>query len=100
MTHAELNLAEVADENGQVKQRYERYLAADGRRWVRHGLFRGYHPTGRLATTGHYEHGVEQGMWYAYHANGQKAAQGEYVGGSERPGSWRYWNAAGVEEPG
>jgi antitoxin component YwqK of YwqJK toxin-antitoxin module len=98
MTVAELNIAEIAYENGEIKQRYTRYLASDGKRWVRHGLFRAYHPTGELASEGHYEHGLEQGAWCDYHANGQKAAEGRYDKGSETPGSWRYWNPAGIEE--
>ena len=76
MTVAELNIAEIAHENGETKQRYTRYLASDGKRWVRHGLFRAYHPTGELAAEGHYEHGLEQGAWCDYHPNGQKAEIG------------------------
>ncbi len=97
MSERELNLAEIPFEGGGVHLRYERYLAKDGQRWVRHGLFRSYHPSGALASEGNYLHGVETGVWRDYHANGELAAEGRYEAG-EKAGAWKYWNESGVLE--
>jgi ribosomal protein S27AE len=85
---AELNVAEIPYDDGTVRFRYARYLAPDGTRWVRHGLFRAFHPDGTLASEGHYEHGLESGVWRDYHANGQLAAEGTYSKG-EKVGTWK-----------
>jgi len=91
---ADLNIAEIPYETGEVHYRYSRYLSEDGTRWVRHGLFCAYHRNGALASEGHYVDGVEQGIWHDFHENGQMAAEGMYEGGAE-VGEWRYWNADG-----
>jgi hypothetical protein len=94
---AELNIAEIPWEDGSIRFRYMRYLAADGKRWIRHRLFRAYHRNGTLASEGNYEHGLEQGLWRDFHENGQLAAEGAYSAG-EKVGRWRHWNDRGESE--
>jgi len=94
----ELNIAEIPYETGEIRYRYSRYLAADGSRWIRHGLFKAYHPTGALASEGSYEHGKEHGPWRDYHTNGQLAAEGNYDQGAES-GQWQYWSEDGNQAP-
>jgi antitoxin component YwqK of YwqJK toxin-antitoxin module len=91
---AELNIAEVLYPSGALRYRYSRYLAADGRRWIRHGLFVEYREDGTIASEGTYEHGVEHGVWKDFHPNGQLAALGDYDHGTEAE-NWTYWNAEG-----
>jgi antitoxin component YwqK of YwqJK toxin-antitoxin module len=90
----DLVIAEIPYESGELRYRYSRYLAPDGGRWVRHGLFQAFHPNGELSSEGHYERGVEIGLWRDYHENGQLAAEGEYKAGKES-GRWRFWYADG-----
>ena len=97
--NADLNIAEIPYESGEVRFRYARYLAADGTRWIRHGLFRAYHRNGTLASEGNYVDGAEEGLWRDYHENGQLAAEGHYKKGEE-VGTWRYWNDKGEPEDG
>ena len=92
-----LNLAEIPYDDGTVHFRYSRYLAADGTRWIRHGLFRAYHRNGQVASVGEYTHGAETGLWREYHENGAIAAQGEYREGKEH-GLWHFWTATGEAE--
>ena len=91
----ELSNAEIPYEDGAIRYRYARYLNEDGTRWIRHGLFRAYHPNGELASEGHYTNGHEHGLWKDFHQNGQIAAQGEYDAGREI-GHWQYWNDDGT----
>ncbi len=91
----DLNVAEIPFENGTVRYRYSRYLADDGQRWIRHGLFRAYATDGTLASEGHYEHGLEHGLWRDYHESGQLAAEGHYDQGREVAETWRYWDPTG-----
>lgn len=93
----DLNIAEIPYDSGVVHQRYARYMSDDGTRWIRHGLFRSYHPNGSLACEGMYEHGAESGQWRDYHENGQLAAEGHYLNG-QQSGNWRFWDSAGNEE--
>ena len=92
---SDLNIAEVPFETGIVQYRYSRYLSDDGSRWVRHGLFRAYHPDGSIASEGTYSHGKEHGTWKDFHPNGQLAATGEYRDGKE-VGEWRFWDEDGT----
>lgn len=92
-----LHIAEVPYESGQLKYVYSRYLADDGRRWIRHGLFRAFHPNGVLKSEGHYEHGAESGSWRDFHENGKLAAEGSYREG-KADGLWRFWDEQGREE--
>lgn len=92
----ELHIAEIPYETGEIQFRYSRYMAGDGSRWVRHGLFRAYHKNGALASEGVYADGVEQGIWRDYHENGTIAAEGQYENGQEA-GLWRYWDENGIE---
>jgi antitoxin component YwqK of YwqJK toxin-antitoxin module len=93
----ELNLAEIPYESGTVKFRYARYMAADGTRWVRHGLFVAYHESGAVKSEGDYVHGNENGLWRDYHPNGRLAAEGSYIDGKET-GVWRFWGEDGAEQ--
>lgn len=95
--NADLNLAEILYDTGEVRYRYSRHLAADGKRWIRHGLFRAYHKNGNLASEGHYQQGTEEGLWRDYHENGRIAAEGYYEGGQE-VGAWKHWNDRGEIE--
>ncbi|PTU72731.1 toxin-antitoxin system YwqK family antitoxin [Pseudomonas mangrovi] len=94
---ADLQIAEIPYENGKIKFRYSRYLSSDESRWIRYGLFVAYHPNGKIASEGNYEHGSEQGLWRDFHENGKLAAEGEYQAG-EQIGNWKYWNNEGVSE--
>lgn len=91
---ADLNIAEIPYDTGEIRYRYSRYMSEDGTRWIRHGLFRAYHQNGALASEGHYVDGAEEGLWRDFHENGQIAAEGRYEKGKE-VGAWRYWNADG-----
>ena len=97
MTDETLHIAEVPYESGKLKYVYSRYLAADGSRWVRHGLFRAFHTDGTLKSEGQYEHGKENGPWRDFHSNGQLAAEGNYRLGKTH-GLWRFWDRDGCEE--
>jgi antitoxin component YwqK of YwqJK toxin-antitoxin module len=92
-----LHIAEIPYESGQLKYVYSRYLADDGKRWVRHGLFRAFHPNGKPKSEGEYEHGIENGSWRDFHENGQLAAEGAYRNG-KTDGRWRFWDQDGREE--
>ncbi|HEX2778338.1 MAG TPA: hypothetical protein VHM30_02495 [Gemmatimonadaceae bacterium] len=92
----DLNIAEIPYESGAIRYRYSRYMAPDGARWIRHGLFRAYHENGALASEGNYEDGVEHGPWRDYHPNGRLAAEGQYDHGQEA-GAWRHWDEEGHE---
>lgn len=94
---ADLEIAEILYENGSVKYRSSRYLASDGSRWIRHGLFVAYSENGAIVSEGHFEHGVEHGEWKDYHPNGGIAASGHYDRGSEA-GAWMYWDVNGRPE--
>jgi antitoxin component YwqK of YwqJK toxin-antitoxin module len=94
---ADLEIAEIYYESGAVKYRYSRYLASDGSRWIRHGLFVAYGENGTVVSEGNYDHGVEHGPWKDFHPNGSIAASGNYDQGNE-VGTWTYWNADGQPE--
>ena len=96
MNH-ELHIAEIPFEDGSIKFRYSRYLADDGTRWVRHGLFRAFHPSGQLASEGNYEHGIENGPWQDFHDDGSLAAKGEYQHGVEI-GDWSYFDRGQMKD--
>jgi antitoxin component YwqK of YwqJK toxin-antitoxin module len=95
---SELNLAEVPFEDGSIRFRYARYLSSDGTRWIRHGLFRAYHPNGSLASEGEYVDGLENGPWRDFHTNGNLAAEGLYKDGQE-VGNWNFWHENGSPSP-
>jgi antitoxin component YwqK of YwqJK toxin-antitoxin module len=92
-----LNIAEITNESRQVVARYSRYLAPDGSRWVRHGLYVAYHPSGQVASEVTYEHGLEEGLSRDYYPGGQLAAEGYYRAGKEE-GIWRFWAQDGTEQ--
>ena len=92
---ADLNIAEIPYEDGIIHYKYSRYMAEDGTRWIRHGLFRCYHPNGVLASEGMYVNGQEHGLWIDYHKNGIMAARGEYDNGKEI-GCWEFWSEDGT----
>jgi antitoxin component YwqK of YwqJK toxin-antitoxin module len=94
---SELHIAEILYRSGELQYRYARYLADDGKRWVRHGLFRAYSESGVLISEGFYNHGAEDGLWRDYHPNGQLATEGHYQNGVE-VGEWRFWDADGRPE--
>lgn len=91
---SELHIAEIPYEDGGVHFRYARKMAADGHRWLRHGLFQAFHANGQKASEGHYRDGVEEGVWRDFNENGQTAAEGRYAAG-EPVGVWMYWDEAG-----
>ena len=92
-----LDIAEILYESGSIRFRFSRYIAADGARWVRHGLFVAYHESGVVASEGQYVDGLEQGLWRDFHENSQLAAEGLYLNGKEH-GYWRFWTSVGAEE--
>lgn len=79
----ELNIAEISPDSGAVRLRYTRHLASDSGRWIRHGLFVGYHEIGIVCTEGRYVEGTEHGVWRDFYANGQLASEGSYHEGRE-----------------
>ncbi|PVX37274.1 hypothetical protein [Janthinobacterium sp. 78] len=91
---AELNLAEILYDTGELRFRYTRMLSADGTRWIRHGLFCEYHRNGTVISEGHYVQGRENGLWRDFYETGAPAAEGHYLDGAET-GDWRYWDASG-----
>jgi antitoxin component YwqK of YwqJK toxin-antitoxin module len=91
---ADLEIAEIPYDSGEIRFRYARYLSVDGSRWVRHGLFFAYHSNGQLASEGNYLDGVEHGHWKDFHDNGQLAAEGDYQHGQE-VGEWKFWKPDG-----
>jgi antitoxin component YwqK of YwqJK toxin-antitoxin module len=91
---ADLNLAEIPFVSGAIQYRYARVLAADGSRWLRHGLFVEYSESGVVVSEGSYVMGKEQGLWRDFHPNGQLAAEGMYDNGLEE-GVWQFWNDRG-----
>ncbi|WP_432731098.1 toxin-antitoxin system YwqK family antitoxin [Variovorax sp. W6] len=95
---AELNIVEVPYESGAIRFRYARYLAPDGARWIRHGLFVAYHENGVVSSEGRYFNGKETGVWRDFHVNGQLASEGNYLEGLE-VGTWRFWDPDGSEQP-
>jgi hypothetical protein len=90
----DLNIAEIFHESGEIRFRYSRRMSADGLHWIREGLFREYHQSGRIIAEGHYANDHEHGLWREYYPNGQLAAEGLYESGQE-VGAWRYWNPDG-----
>lgn len=96
-TSADLNIAEIPYDSGELHFRFARYLSPDGVRWIKHGLFQEYHRNGQLISEGAYVHGVEHGPWKDHFPNGQLAAEGTYENGKE-VGEWRYWNEDGAPQ--
>ena len=97
-SEADLHLAEIPYESGNLQFRYTRYMAPDGSRWIRHGLFVAYHENGVMSSEGSYFEGKEHGAWRDFHANGQLASEGNYHHGQE-VGTWRFWGSDGSEQP-
>ena len=97
-SEADLHLAEIPYESGNLQFRYTRYMAPDGSRWIRHGLFVAYHENGVMSSEGSYFEGKEHGAWRDFHANGQLASEGNYHHGQE-VGTWRFWGSDGSEKP-
>ena len=93
-----LRIAEIPYDTGEIHFRYSRYLAPDGQKWIRHGLYVEYYPGGQIASQGEFEHGRETGLWRDYHENGQRAAEGHYRAGHQH-GRWSFWNDTGEPEP-
>lgn len=91
---AELIIAEVLYETGEVHFRFSRMLSEDRTRWIRHGLFCEYAKNGQVISEGTYEFGKESGSWRDYYSNGQLAAEGRYESGEEVE-EWRYWDEDG-----
>lgn len=97
-SEAEFNLAEIPYDSGALRFRYARYMAPDGTRWIRHGLFVAYHENGVVSSEGRYIEGKEHGIWRDFHENGQLASEGGYHDGEE-VGTWRFWGPDGSEQP-
>ncbi len=95
---ADLNLAEIPYESGVLRFRYTRFMAPDGTRWIRHGLFVAYRENGVVSSEGSYNEGKEHGLWCDFHENGQQASEGSYHQGEE-VGIWRFWGLDGREQP-
>jgi antitoxin component YwqK of YwqJK toxin-antitoxin module len=94
---AELEIAEIPYNSGEMHFRYARYMSADGKKWIRHGLFQAYHRNGKLASEGHYLNDLEHGHWKDFHENGQIAAEGDYDHGQE-VGVWKFWKLDGTPD--
>lgn len=48
------HIAEILDDNGNIKYRYTRYLSEDSTHWIRHGLFVAYYENGTIVWGGGY----------------------------------------------
>lgn len=92
---ADLNLAEIPYDTGEIRFRYSRVMSKDGSKWIKHGLFCEYHKTGQLLSEGSYKQGKEDGLWRDFYENGILAAEGVYENGVE-VGEWKYWMPDGV----
>lgn len=97
-SEAELNVAEIPYDSGALRFRYTRYMAPDGSRWIRHGLFVAHHENGVVSSEGAYIQRKEHGIWRDFHENGQLASEGSYNDGEE-VGTWRFWGPDGSEQP-
>ncbi|HSV82080.1 MAG TPA: hypothetical protein VLK85_23045 [Ramlibacter sp.] len=97
---ADLNIAEIPYDSGEIRFRYTRVMASDGTRWIRHGLFCEYARNGQVISEGQYKDGKEEGLWRDYYPSGQLAAEGHYANGEEI-GEWHYWSPDGTprDEP-
>lgn len=93
---AELNIAEILYDTGELKFRYARVVNEDGSRWIRNGLFCEYHQNGQVISEGIYVNGKEQGLWRDYYPDGKLATEGYYEHGVE-VGEWKYWDDGGVQ---
>lgn len=93
----ELNIAEIPFESGIIRFRYVRYLSIEKNKWIKHGLYCAYYPSGNLASEGTFKDGYEEGLWKDFHENGQLAAEGMYKQG-KKIGLWRYWDSNGKLE--
>lgn len=91
----DLNIAEIPYETGEIRYRYSRVMAPDGKRWIRNGLFYEYARNGQIISEGQYRDGKEEGLWRDYYEGGQLAAEGHYADGEE-VGEWHYWNPDGT----
>lgn len=67
----------------------------DGERF---GVWRFWHPNGRLARKAAYHSGELAGEYREWHANGQPRTQGEYLSGRKSK-RWRHWDEAGRRLP-
>lgn len=94
--NADLNIAEIFYDTGEIKFRYARKKSEDGKFWIREGLFCEYHRNGNVISEGNYVNGKEQGLWHDFYPDGQLAAEGLYAEGEE-VGVWKYWNPDGTE---
>lgn len=95
MSDEVLHIVEMLYEGTNAVQiRYAGYLSSDASYVVRHGAFRHYHESGRLASEGTFVHDREDGSWRDYHDNGALAAEGDYADGS-KSGVWRYYDDEG-----
>ena len=92
-----LHIVEIPYPSGNVKQRYSRVLAPDGKQWIRHGLFVAYDENGKVTSEVTYLNGLENGRSVDYYENGQIAAEGNYSNGKEQ-GIWRFFRPDGTPE--
>ncbi len=59
-----------------------------------HGLWRGWHPSGKRASEVTYDNGVEVGAFSEWHENGVVAKSGSHINGKPH-GTWIYRDRAG-----
>ncbi len=89
-----MHLAEIPYETGELRFRYTRMLSDDCTRWIRHGLFCGYHRNGTVISEGHYALGCEGVVWRDFDETGAPPTEGHCFDGAET-GEWRFRDAAG-----
>src|SRR5947209_4099455 len=65
--------------NRQCEQR----RGPDGK-YVNDGIYREWHPNGRLALEGHYREGRQDGRWTLWDENGRKISERVYDNGVEK----------------
>ena len=65
--------------DGSLKERGFAYAGEEAR--VLHGPYQRWHPTGELASEGHWEHGRRHGAWHFWHPTGEQRLEGFFVEG-------------------
>lgn len=86
--------------NGSLSKRWTEILVNG--RFERHGMWRTYHPEGRLSQEIEFNSGNAVGLYRKWHPNGVRELEGRHVTGRTRNmplrhGDWTYWDSTGRE---
>ena len=61
---------------------------------VNHGLWKRFHPTGKVAEQGNFQQGKAEGLFHYFHQDGTLAKQGSFKAG-KADGVWKAWHTNG-----